>query len=151
ESTKSLPSTATDRVRAACGESRSTGRSARRGSSARPLTSFDDRRCSRPSLRSAGELRLCEICGRLLQDLLGAPQLEILFLKLLQAGALVGRQAGTLARVLFVLVIRSHGRRRVVHVNVTDHPTAAWTRQQIREASPDHTAPAYLIRDRPRR
>src|SRR5215471_6878889 len=33
-------------------------------------------------------------------------------------------------RILFVLVILSHDRRRVVHVNVTDHPTAAWTRQQ---------------------
>src|SRR5215472_12711595 len=51
-------------------------------------------------------------------------------------------------RVLFVLVILSHDRRRVVHLNVTDHPTAAWTRQQIREAFPDHTAPAYLLRDR---
>jgi putative transposase len=51
-------------------------------------------------------------------------------------------------RVLFVLVILSHDRRRVVHVNVTDHPTAAWTRQQIREAFPDQTAPACLIRDR---
>src|SRR5215472_4106351 len=51
-------------------------------------------------------------------------------------------------RVLFVLVILSHDRRRVVHVNVTDHPTAAWTRQQIREAFPDHTAPTYLVRDR---
>jgi transposase InsO family protein len=51
-------------------------------------------------------------------------------------------------RVLFVLVILSHDRRRVVHLNVTAHPTAAWTRQQIREAFPDHTAPAYLIRDR---
>jgi transposase InsO family protein len=53
-------------------------------------------------------------------------------------------------RVLFVLVILSHDRRRVVHVNVTDHPTAAWTRQQIREAFPDQTAPPYLIRDRDR-
>jgi transposase InsO family protein len=51
-------------------------------------------------------------------------------------------------RVLFVLVILSHDRRRVVHVNVTEHPTAAWTRQQIREAFPDQTAPAYLVRDR---
>jgi hypothetical protein len=51
-------------------------------------------------------------------------------------------------RVLFVVVILSHNRRRVVHVNVTDHPTAAWTRQQIREAFPDHTAPAYILRDR---
>ena len=51
-------------------------------------------------------------------------------------------------RVLFVLVILSHDRRRVIHLNVTDHPTAAWTRQQIREAFPDQTAPADLIRDR---
>jgi putative transposase len=51
-------------------------------------------------------------------------------------------------RVLFVLVILSHNRRRIVHLNVTEHPTAAWTRQQIREAFPDHTAPAYVIRDR---
>ena len=48
-------------------------------------------------------------------------------------------------RILFVLVILSHDRRRVVHVNVTAHPTAAWTRQQIREAFPDQTAPAYLV------
>jgi len=51
-------------------------------------------------------------------------------------------------RVLFVLVILSHDRRRIVHLNVTDHPTAAWTRQQIREAFPDHTEPTYLVRDR---
>ena len=51
-------------------------------------------------------------------------------------------------RVLFVLVILSHDRRRVVHLNVTDHPTAAWTRQQIREAFPDETPPKYLVRDR---
>ena len=51
-------------------------------------------------------------------------------------------------RILFVLVILSHDRRRIVHLNVTDHPTAAWTRQQIREAFPDQTAPAYLLRDR---
>ena len=44
-------------------------------------------------------------------------------------------------RVLFVFVILSHDRRRIVHLNVTDHPpTAAWTRQQIREAFPDQTA-----------
>jgi hypothetical protein len=51
-------------------------------------------------------------------------------------------------RVLFVLVVLSHDRRRIVHLDVTAHPTAAWTRQQIREAFPDHTAPAYLVRDR---
>jgi putative transposase len=51
-------------------------------------------------------------------------------------------------RVLFVLVILSHDRRRIVHVNVTGHPTAEWTAQQLREAWPDDTAPAFLIRDR---
>src|SRR5436190_17718285 len=32
-------------------------------------------------------------------------------------------------RLLFVLVILAHQRRRIVHVGVTDHPTAAWTAQ----------------------
>ena len=39
-------------------------------------------------------------------------------------------------RLLFVLVILAHERRRIVHVAVTDHPTAAWTAQQLREAFP---------------
>src|SRR5215472_7374202 len=51
-------------------------------------------------------------------------------------------------RVLFVLVVLAHRRRRVVHFNVTDHPTAAWTAQQVREAFPEDRAPRYLIRDR---
>jgi hypothetical protein len=51
-------------------------------------------------------------------------------------------------RLLFVLVILAHERRRVVHVAVTDHPTAAWTAQQIREAFPWDDAPRYLLRDR---
>jgi transposase InsO family protein len=51
-------------------------------------------------------------------------------------------------RLLFVLVILAHERRRVVHVAVTDHPTAAWTVQQLREAFPWDRAPRYLIRDR---
>jgi putative transposase len=37
-------------------------------------------------------------------------------------------------RLLFVLVLLAHERRGVVHVAVTDHPTAAWTAQQLREA-----------------
>jgi hypothetical protein len=36
-------------------------------------------------------------------------------------------------RLLFVLVILAHERRRIVHVAVTEHPTAAWTAQQLRE------------------
>src|ERR671919_2957091 len=51
-------------------------------------------------------------------------------------------------RVLFVLVVLAHHRRRVVHFNVTEHPTAAWTAQQIVEAFPDDSAPSYLVRDR---
>src|SRR5215831_68135 len=51
-------------------------------------------------------------------------------------------------RVLFVLVVLAHHRRRVLHFNVTEHPTAAWTARQILEAFPDETAPAYLLRDR---
>jgi transposase InsO family protein len=51
-------------------------------------------------------------------------------------------------RVLFVLVALAHHRRRVVHFNVTEHPTAAWTAQQIADAFPDDSAPAYLLRDR---
>jgi putative transposase len=51
-------------------------------------------------------------------------------------------------RLLFVLVLLAHDRRRIVHVAVTDHPTAAWTVQQFREAFPWDTAPRYLLRDR---
>jgi putative transposase len=50
--------------------------------------------------------------------------------------------------VLFVLVVLTHHRRRVVHFNVTEHPTAVWTAQQIVDAFPDDSAPAYLLRDR---
>src|SRR5438132_3351065 len=51
-------------------------------------------------------------------------------------------------RVLFVLVILAHHRRRVLHFNVTEHPTAAWAAQQIVDAFPDDSAPSYLVRDR---
>src|SRR5438105_4058166 len=51
-------------------------------------------------------------------------------------------------RVLFVLVVLAHHRRRVVHFNVTEHPTAHWTAQQIVDAFPDDCAPSYLLRDR---
>ena len=51
-------------------------------------------------------------------------------------------------RVLFVFVLLAHSRRRVIHVNVTEHPTAAWTAQQIVEAFPNDTAPRWLLRDR---
>src|SRR5207344_175897 len=51
-------------------------------------------------------------------------------------------------RLLFVLVILAHDRRRIVHVAVTGHPTAAWTAQQLRNAFPENEAPPYLIHDR---
>jgi putative transposase len=53
-------------------------------------------------------------------------------------------------KVLFVLVILAHERRRVVHVNVTEHPTAAWTAQQVIDAFPWDETPGYLLRDRDR-
>ena len=51
-------------------------------------------------------------------------------------------------KVLFVFIVLEHRRREVLHFNVTEHPTAAWTSQQIVEAFGDHEAPRYLIRDR---
>jgi transposase InsO family protein len=51
-------------------------------------------------------------------------------------------------RVLFVFVVLSQDRRRIVHVNVTSHPTALWTAQQLREAWPWDTLPRFVIRDR---
>jgi putative transposase len=51
-------------------------------------------------------------------------------------------------RLLFVPVMLAHNRRRIVHVAVTAHPTAAWTTQQLREAFPWDEGPRYLIRDR---
>ena len=51
-------------------------------------------------------------------------------------------------RLLFVLVMLAHDRRRVVHVAVTEHPTSAWTAQQLRNAFPDNTCPSYLLHDR---
>jgi hypothetical protein len=41
-----------------------------------------------------------------------------------------------------------HERRRIVHVNVTQHPTAAWTAQQMIDAFPDDTAPLGGARSR---
>ncbi len=51
-------------------------------------------------------------------------------------------------RLLFVLIILAHDRRRVIHTAVTARPTAAWTAQQFREAFPWDQAPRFLIHDR---
>ena len=50
-------------------------------------------------------------------------------------------------RVLFVFIILAHDSRRIVHCNVTEHPTAQWTAQQIVDAFPWEAAPRYLLRD----
>jgi transposase InsO family protein len=51
-------------------------------------------------------------------------------------------------QVLYVFLVLAHERRRVVHFNVTAHPTAEWTAQQLREAFPFEQIPRYLLRDR---
>src|ERR1700722_935028 len=52
--------------------------------------------------------------------------------------------------VLYVFLVLAHDRRRVLHFNVTAHPTAEWTAQQLREAFPFDRVPRYLLRDRDR-
>ena len=51
-------------------------------------------------------------------------------------------------RLLFVLVLLAHDRRRIVRLAITEHPTAAWTTQQFRDAFPCDEVPRYLLRDR---
>jgi putative transposase len=51
-------------------------------------------------------------------------------------------------RILYVFLVLAHDRRRVVHFNVTEHPTAEWTAAQLVQAFPWDKAPRYLIRDR---
>jgi putative transposase len=51
-------------------------------------------------------------------------------------------------QVLYVFLVLAHDRRRILHFNVTAHPTAEWTGQQLREAFPVDQLPRYLLRDR---
>lgn len=51
-------------------------------------------------------------------------------------------------RVLFVFIVLAHERRKVVHVAVTESPSAFWTGQQLVNAFPFETAPRFLLRDR---
>ena len=44
-------------------------------------------------------------------------------------------------QVLYVFLVLAHVRRRIIHFNVTSHPTAEWTAQQPREAFPFDQAP----------
>jgi transposase InsO family protein len=51
-------------------------------------------------------------------------------------------------RVLYCFFVISHDRRRILHFNVTRHPTSLWIVQQLREAFPFGSAPRFLIFDR---
>ena len=51
-------------------------------------------------------------------------------------------------RLLYVFVVIEHASRRLLHVNVTAHPTAEWTLQQLREAIPADHGYRFLIHDR---
>jgi putative transposase len=49
-------------------------------------------------------------------------------------------------KALYIFVIMELGSRKVVHINVTRHPTQAWVRQQIRNAA-FHGEPKFLVHD----
>jgi hypothetical protein len=51
-------------------------------------------------------------------------------------------------RILFVFLVLATHRRRIVHFNITENPTAEWAAQQIVEAFPWDESPRYLLRDR---
>jgi putative transposase len=53
--------------------------------------------------------------------------------------------------VLYCFFVIAHYRRRILHCNVTRHPTALWVVQQLREAFPYDSAPRFLIFDRDRK
>jgi putative transposase len=50
--------------------------------------------------------------------------------------------------VLYCFFVISHSRRRILHFNVTRHPTTLWIVQQLREAFPFESPPRFLIFDR---
>jgi hypothetical protein len=49
--------------------------------------------------------------------------------------------------VLYCFFVIHHSRRRILHFNVTRHPSSGWIVQQLREAFPDQSAPRFLIFD----
>jgi transposase InsO family protein len=51
-------------------------------------------------------------------------------------------------RALYVFIVLAHDRRRVIHFNITEYPTAVWAGQQIIEAFPEDRAPRFMVRDR---
>jgi putative transposase len=50
--------------------------------------------------------------------------------------------------MLCVFVVMEHLSRRIVHVNLTPHPTTPWTLQRLREAIPSDCAYRFIIHDR---
>jgi transposase InsO family protein len=88
------------------------------------------------------------------ESILGAPRIhgELLKLGIETSETTVALDFFTVPtatfKVLFVLVILSHERRRILHFNATEHPTAVWTARQLLEACGIEEAPRYLIRDR---
>jgi len=53
-------------------------------------------------------------------------------------------------KLLYSFVVLRHGRRQLLSVGVTAHPTAEWIARQLSEAFPWESAPRYLVRDRDR-
>jgi len=51
-------------------------------------------------------------------------------------------------RLLYVFVVIEHGSRRLLHINVTAHPSAAWTLQQLREVAGIDSPHRFLLHDR---
>ena len=51
-------------------------------------------------------------------------------------------------RVLYCFFVIEHGRRRILHFNVTEHPTSGWIVQQLRDAYPESCPYRYAILDR---
>ena len=51
-------------------------------------------------------------------------------------------------RVIYVFVALEIGSRRLIHFNATEHPTAEWTLQQLREALPGDREYRFLLHDR---
>jgi len=49
---------------------------------------------------------------------------------------------------LYCFFVISHDRRRILHFNITKHPTSSWIVQQLREAFPFGSAPRFVIFDR---
>ena len=50
--------------------------------------------------------------------------------------------------IVYVLFIIKHAQRKILHFNLTKHPSTQWMMEQLREAFPFDSAPKYLIFDR---